>query len=240
MIRNTQSLGFPPCYKRELEGVPSWVPDWRYCIRDGHSDLASTGQPCVRISSDGQRLELQGIKFGRVAAVVRPASISAWIDSQALFSRSTGKEVMENDDGSIVARGILAVIRGIQELKRLCLAAAVVASPSITDDVFQKQWEAFWKRDTDDSMKTQIDMVEGRREIDLLEVMQGIPGAYFISLAETMDAVCMLRGMGGPCVLRRSGCRYSLVGECDMTSLGLSVRVRERVELHQTETFVLV
>lgn len=266
MIRNTQSLAFLPCYKRDLEGVPSWVPDWRYCIRSGYSNLASSGQPCISISSDGQRLKLQGIKLGRVAAVVSLASISARIDSQALFSHNTSGEEVGDDNGTIVARGILAVIRGIQELKRECLAAA---SQRITDAVFQTQWEAFWQWSTGDSLRAQIDMIEGRREIDLFEIVQGMSGAYFITLADTIrsmattglailedgalvsslrkdeplredDVVCMLRGMRGPCVLRREGRHYSLVGECDMTSLGPSVQVREGLELHQTETFVLV
>ena len=269
MIRNTQSLALLHCYKRELEGVPSWVPDWRYCIQNIPSNFARPGQPGIRISSDGQSLELQGIKLGRVATVVSTASISARIDSHDFLSHRTSAEVVEKEeqvDGPIVGQAILAVIRGIRELKRACLAAA---SPSITDAVFQTQWEAFWQWSTGDSMQMQIDMIEGRKEIDLSEILQGMPGVYLITLADVIrsmaktglamledgalvssirrdeplckdDVVCMLRGMRGPCVLRPEGCHYSLIGECDLTSLGRGFQVRESLEQHQTETFVLV
>ncbi len=269
IIKNTKGLGFLPCYKRQLEGVPSWVPDWRYCVKD-RSDLTwiNSDLSYIEVSEDGMRLEVDGIRLGQVVDVVHPVSIAANIEKESLFSRDTA-DGTDNDDVTVVARGILAAFRGMQKLKRACLERLWAVSPNVSHIAFQNQWEKFWPGYTDQSLRMQVEMLEGRRELELLEVARGAPGVYFFGLGEEIrslsqkgiaildganlvssirqdepiqegDTICVLKGMIGPCILRREGLYYRFIGDCDMTSLAPSVLEGESCGLRQTERFVLV
>ncbi|KAH6976552.1 heterokaryon incompatibility protein-domain-containing protein [Ilyonectria sp. MPI-CAGE-AT-0026] len=269
IIKHTKSLGFLPCYKRQLEGVPSWVPDWRYCRQDRSDfDWINSGLSYAEVSEDGTRLEIDGISLGQVVTVVYPVSIAANIENQSLFGRDTA-DGADDGDVAVVARGILAVFRGMQKLKRACLESLWAVSPNVSRSTFQNQWENFWPGFTDQSFQTQVEMLEGRRELELREVVEGAPGVYFVRLGEEIrslsqngiaildgaelissirqdepvqegDTVCVLKGMNGPCILRREGLYYRFIGDCDMTSLAPSILEGEFCGLRQTERFVLV
>jgi hypothetical protein len=268
IIRNTKGLGFLPCYERQdLEGVPSWVPDWRHCVEDqSQFNWISSDLAYSEVSTDGMRLETDGINLGQVLAVIYPVSISANIDQETLFSLDI-PEGADNDDVTMLPRGILAVFRGMQKLRRACLDRAV--GLGIPDSTFQTQWERFWPGYTHPSLQTQVEMLEERRKLELFTVAQGASGAYFVQLAGKIrtlsqkgiaildggklvspvrrgepvqegDTICVLKGMKGPGILRREGLYYRFISDCRMTSLSPGILGEEFCRLRQVQRFVLI
>ena len=269
IIKHTNGLGFLPSYKWQLDGVPSWVPDWRYCIKD-QSDInwISSSLSYAGVSTDWMRLEVDGINLGEVIAVVHPGTSAAITDNEFPFSLDAPYGT-DNDDDTGIERHILVTVWEMQKLKRACLESLRVVSPGTSDSTFQNQWEKFWPGYTNHRIQTQVDMVEGGRELELAEIVQGVSGVYFVVLAQEIrslsqkgiaildggklvstvrqdepirrgDTICVLKGMNGPCILRQEGSCYRFLGECGMTSLEPSILEKGSCGTPQKERFILV
>ncbi|KAI0548547.1 heterokaryon incompatibility protein-domain-containing protein [Xylaria curta] len=75
LLQNSGDLRLLLTNRRELEGIPSWVPDFRYLSLRGKASC----NPTIRISQDKHMLHLQGMRMEHICDTV-----DEWIDSKYL------------------------------------------------------------------------------------------------------------------------------------------------------------
>ncbi|KAH0562355.1 hypothetical protein GP486_002946 [Trichoglossum hirsutum] len=109
-------------HNKDLAGVPSWVPDWRYVNirKEGRSERPSA----ANVTDDGLELKLEGTVLGTVATVVHPTAVRDYITEAFSLSEDT-------------LRISLYLFLSFQELKRLVLEEARTAVPDLVLDNFQ-------------------------------------------------------------------------------------------------------
>jgi hypothetical protein len=104
IAQHTGNLSLLSTFKNELEGVPSWVPDFRY--RDGFlAPPVELGS--VTFSKDGQQMNVDGVQCGRCVAIhglVLDKSYSAQKHLLSLTRMATKSFEMR---GLTVAQGML-------------------------------------------------------------------------------------------------------------------------------------
>lgn len=139
MILFAKSLS--PCAysKRDMEG-PSWVTDWRYCVKDDDA-IEWPGSDLIHldISDDLRHVKVDGHNLGKVIAVVPipPASESSW-RSKALSTGASGKEALTT------AAGVLAVLKEMSTLRETCFSALQANNPNFPKRMFEREWRFFW------------------------------------------------------------------------------------------------
>jgi hypothetical protein len=240
MIKNTGSFGLGACFEKDLEGVPSWVTDWRtYHCPDIEDDWGSAKLQHIEVSDDGRRLIADGVRLGAVVAVFYTRSFTIGDDGSSLHRRTREQEFEDVDLGESIEE--------VRTLRRVCLEHLPRTSPDVTPEDFQKRWERFWPAYDDPRLRAQVEMIEGTREFDEEQFLSSIGGPWFAVFSGKVrsalwsgvgitsdgqlvaswrkddrikggDVVWALKGADMPCLLRPVGSEYSMVGQLSLTS----------------------
>ncbi|PVH71694.1 hypothetical protein DL98DRAFT_520927 [Cadophora sp. DSE1049] len=190
LIKNTKDISFLISHRRELTGVPSWVPDWRFrSSEEKNSSPKFIDLSHLEISRDGSCLEVDGIVLGKVVTVVHPTQIEADIRSTNLYSKFGGAGQGEEEDNLIAtAKAILTIFRGMQKLKDMCFRDLTTVLPGISLSNFKRHWESFWKVYHDDVFRPIREMLEGAKEVDLEVLMKDESGTMIVAIgSELLD-----------------------------------------------------
>lgn len=243
LLEHTKDLRILDFQRRQITGVPSWVPDWRF-LRTGvmKGDQPQTLVSNLHVSPDRSKMRLEGVHLGRVVAVIHPTAIVTGLEGLTL---SVDPQVM--DDERIEAR-YRAVIQAFQALKRECLEELHRSIPTASPDDFTSIWLNFWRPHREDlPFYTTMELLEGIREfsLDYYEILHRIvmvkhqvirlamggiailDNGYLASIARMdgqlrpRDDICMFKGAQRPSVIRPEGGHFSFVGYCANTSFQL-------------------
>jgi hypothetical protein len=268
LIKNTRDISFFSSTRRELTGVPSWVPDWRFISsKPNSSSLTCINSSHIEILGDGSCLAVDGIILGQVVTVCHPTQVEADLNG-TLFS-SVDTEENQDDISMRLARGLLAVIRGMQKLKDVCFQDLTDVMPGISLGDIQYHWERFWPGYLSEQYRPIREMIEGERKVDLTELMRGNLPVIVIGIGNELlkmsamglgildnsgmvttkrtdetirngDIICLLNSISEPCILRQNGLHYSFVAVCGMTSFLMDSAEERAFERYEVRRFILV
>jgi len=203
LIKNTRDISFLISHGREITGVPSWVPDWRFGSSEGEKPSPKFIDPShVEVSEDGSCLEVDGIILGKIVTVVHPTQIEADIRSTNFFGRLGSAEQGEDENNLMTtATAILTIFRGMQKLKDMCFRDLMAVIPGISFSNFKHHWEGFWGVYHHDIFRQIREMLEGAREVDLEMLIKDPSGPIMVTIGlELLDM--SVAGLG---ILDRSG-----------------------------------
>lgn len=215
----------------------------------------------------GSWLEIDGIILGQVVTVLDMTQVETDIKGTSLFDRTDAKA--EEEDDLVTARGLLAIIRGMQKLKDNCFEELASVVPGISLSHFQYHWERFWPGYLDEPFGPVREMIEGEKEVDLTELHRGYLGVFVVGIGNELlkmstsglgildnsgmvtttrtdepvrndDIICLLNGIDQPCILRQNGLHYSFVAGCGMTSFQTESVAEAAFEGYETRRIVLV
>ncbi|KAH9217333.1 hypothetical protein DL95DRAFT_459246 [Leptodontidium sp. 2 PMI_412] len=244
MIKGTNTLDFLCSLKRDLPDVPSWVSDWRHTIfNEKGSKKSFAGSLDTGISEDGEQLIVSGVCLGQVARVVYPTAIAGAITATQIGADIDHPNQQSTEDApNDVARHVLTIFRGMQELKRSC----ILHFTSATTGYWKQYWGQLWLQDMEECQNL-FELLESTSELRLEEIVRYKPAAILMIIGDTIrrlartgfaileggqlidtsridepildgDLICFLRGMTRPCILRKARQYFTLVGGCNMSS----------------------
>ncbi|KAK3333556.1 heterokaryon incompatibility protein-domain-containing protein [Cercophora scortea] len=165
LIKGAGTINFLDCAgMHRLAGVPSWVPDWRHCVMgrltNGHQgaavndwwDSLGLSSSAIKVSQYGLRLRVEGVRLGEVALIV--------------FPPLTGivHQAPDDDFGQL----LLAVVHEARHVRSFVRDNWQVIRPNDPPDGFQRHWEAFMPKPSSKYMQTLLDMIDGKRDAELL------------------------------------------------------------------------
>ncbi|KAH6723806.1 hypothetical protein BKA61DRAFT_664527 [Leptodontidium sp. MPI-SDFR-AT-0119] len=181
MIKGTNTLDFLCSLKRDLPDVPSWVSDWRHTIfNEKGSKKSFAGSLDTGISEDGEQLIVSGVCLGQVARVVYPTAIAGAITATQIGADIDHPNQQSTEDApNDVARHVLTIFRGMQELKRSC----ILHFTSATTGYWKQYWGQLWLQDMEECQNL-FELLESTSELRLEEIVRYKPAAILM-ISET-------------------------------------------------------
>jgi hypothetical protein len=249
LVEHTKDLRFLCFGKKQITGAPSWVPDWRRVNmgRDGPSTI-QVDPPYVEITCNSMNLELDGVQLGQVATVVHRTSIATGLLIRTVTEgRLDDPAGFTNNN---LEQRALSIIEGFQSMKSLCFKNLQSVKPGVFLHEFLSQWDRFWLQVVREDSRAIFEVLERRREFNVDELGESYPGYLILLIGHYLrrltsagmaileggqlvtaeredepirvgDTICMLKGMKGPCILRKSGEHFHFVSVCNLTSFQL-------------------
>jgi hypothetical protein len=124
LLKHTKDLRILEFLRRDITGVPSWVPDWRFFrAKMGEHEPLKVGAPYLEFSEDTEKMKVEGVQLGRVAIVIHLthlttmagdlADLPAWDGPRAeeqfgyYSSLSNNEEGMPAETGRIHALSLI-------------------------------------------------------------------------------------------------------------------------------------
>ncbi|KAI1503912.1 heterokaryon incompatibility protein-domain-containing protein [Biscogniauxia marginata] len=224
ILRTTRDLRILSCRHRELQNVPSWVPDFRYCDFVGEFKR----EPSVVVSRDKKSLQLQGLLMGEVRDHIAECRSEKIGPSLHAIPGGLSSRIQSVEDRILEPS---ATLRGIA-LEQV-LGRFLKGSPFFSDDdlgyLFQvfrylrepsSQGERSWlerrKITRDNLTKETILADEFMYHLLLLTDGTIIRLRRMEVEIEPGDAVCLFKGSMFPSLVRPHGEEYILLGQCDI------------------------
>ncbi len=195
LIQKTKSIEILGCARRELEGVPSWVPDFRF-----ESSRATTGQPEIMgqpvFSSDHRQMSLEGVELGvceRVFPPLRsPADLKATLD--------------EFEDAILVPAGQMTG-QNIVDLRAQWIRSTAIMLDPVEERPIHWIYVGL-ARNGFSNLEIQVATLlrQGLEQVSHFVLEAGAVGSLFSMDAELRggDIVCVFKGSRQPSVIRPS------------------------------------
>jgi hypothetical protein len=231
LIQRTRSLEILGCSKNELEGVPSWVPDFRF-----EGSRATVGQPEIldepSFSDDLKKMSVVGVGLGS-CQIVFPVTNGI----------RDGKVQLEEFEDKILRPASRVSGQEISELRANWIRSTAVMLDAVEESTHPLDYSVLGRRKVGDADSDVTEMLcRGLEKVSHFVLEKGIVGSLFSLDARLQldDIVCVFKGSRQPSIIRRSGDSYIFVGAALLVGAASRTRFDDEFFSKGTvKTFVL-